>query len=706
MFRMLWVALLLAGLNTGAVAQAQSLAPESEDTILTEVALDEPELDTSPLPVRSPRPLLRPAETGRLMPNQPLSPDEPDNATAPITLSTTKVGIPTHEIGTAATVITRRQIQQMQPFSLTEVLRTVPGVDVVQNGYLGATSSIFMRGMNAGHTLILLDGVRLNDPIAPDRTFSFIDQISPDAVERVEVLRGPQNSLYGSDAMGGVINIITRQGETGKPTLYAKITAGSQGALQEDLAVRGQWSDKLKSFWHMTRQDVRGISAASSRYGMTSFGTRYNNAEPDGFHNTSIMGRTEFTPRKNLTLDLVTLLTRARYDLDSSGGYMGDDPNFTGTNRILTLSGGSRLKLFDNRYEQVTRIAFTDNRRENLNEADAFSTYKSHDRYSGKLLNLDFQNNFYLHRSNTLTAGLNLQHEWGNSYYHDAFFPTTFNTRSATNTAFYVQDHIQLWNRWFTTLGYRLDHHNRFGGSHNFRAASTYVLPKTGTRLKGSLGTGFKAPTLSQLYGNFGPNPNLKPETSLGWDAGIEQGLFAQKIQLGATVFQNQVKNLIDFKEIAPFTSLYYNVNQARTQGLETYLTSQPFSCLQLRASYTYTDTKTLSAGANQGDPLLRRPRNKLSLNINYHPTNRLNVNLDITHTGDRSDVYFSPVTFSSRTLKLKAYTLINLALEYTLTDHVTLYGRLVNLLDTPYETVKGYGAPRISAYGGLKLAL
>lgn len=699
-FRFFVISLLAALIGTGLLLPAQAEA----DVELVEIALDPAELDSTPSPPSA-------AEVGWQEQQQAESQELPplqDSATAPLMLQTTKIGIPTSQTGTSATVITRQQIQQMQPFTLTEVLAKVPGVDVVRNGYLGGTSSIFMRGMNAGHTLVMVDGVRMNDPIAPDRTYSYIDQISPDAVERIEVLRGPQSTLYGSDSMGGVVNIITREGEAGKPTLYAKVTAGSQGTLQEDIGLGGRYGDKLKSFLHVTRQDVRGISSASSRYGMNSFGTFYNNAEPDGFHNTSIIGRTEYTPFKNLSFNLASAYSKARYDQDSSGGYMGDDPNYVGKNRTFTLSGGSKLKLFEDRYEQITRLAFTNIHREGFNEPDLLSAFKSHEVYRGKLLNFDFQNNFHLHRTNTLTAGINAQHEWGDSLYRSASmfgpFNSDFQTRSATQTSFYLQDRIQLWDRWFTTLGYRMDHHNRFGNYNNFRADSVYTIKKTGTSFKGSFGTGFKAPTISQLYGNFGANPDLQPETSTGWDAGIEQNLLGSRMQLGATFFQNHIRNLIQFKEVAPFTNLFSNVAKARTQGIEAYVTSQPFRNLQIRSGYTFTDTEDLGPSATKGESLLRRPRHKVSLNINYQPVKRLNINLDVTHTGQRNDSDF--FYFPARTVKLKAYTLINLAVSLALTDHVSLYGRLVNLLDTPYETVKGYGNPRISAYGGLKVAL
>lgn len=612
-------------------------------------------------------------------------------------INTTKIGLPLEQVGNSVTVITRPQIEQRQATSLLEVLRGVPGVDIVQNGSFGSTSSIFMRGLNSEHTLIMIDGVRLNDPISPGRSFNYLDQISPDAVERVEVMRGPQGPLYGTDGMGGVINIITRRGE-GKPTLYAKLSAGSFGTLQQDYGASGHIGEKLRSFVHMTRQDTRGFSSAGSRYG---------NRELDGYHNTTLMGRVEYQPFKNWLMDLATNFTQARFDLDNEGGFGNDDPNNTSKNRIFTISGGSRLKLFNDKVEQITRLSLTDSRRSTNNDVDIDNPFDKLDSlYRGKLLALDVQNNFYLHRTNTLTAGLNMQHEWGNSIYNSSSmfgpFISEFSNRSATTTAFYAQDHIQLWNRWFTTLGMRVDHHNRFGNYPTYRAASTYIVRKTGTSFRASFGTGFKAPTISQMFGPFGANPDLKPETSTGWDAGIEQSLFDNRVQLGTTVFQNHVKDLIQYSSLSRG---YDNIAKARMQGMEAFVASQPFRNLQLRASYTYTDTKDLSiGGADSGDPLLRRPRNKFSVNMNYQPHRKVNINLDITHIGQRLDKDFN--MFPAAQVKLAAFTLVNLAVSYDVTKNINVFGKLVNILDTPYEMVKGYGTPRISAYGGLRLAL
>jgi vitamin B12 transporter len=279
-------------------------------------------------------------------------------------------------------------------------------------------------------------------------------------------------------------------------------------------------------------------------------------------------------------------------------------------------------------------------------------------------------------------------------------FSSEFQNRSATNLAFYLQDTIKLWDRWFTTLGMRSDHHNRFGHYNTYRAASTFIIRETGTSLKASYGTGFKAPTLFQLYSSFG-DPGLNPETSLGWDAGIEQSFFRNRLQLGATYFQNRINNLIQFSPMF----VYENIAKARTQGMEAFITANPLRNLFLKASYTYTDTKDLSMGsATSGDPLLRRPRNKFSINMNYQPHRKVNVNVDVTHIGQRNDMDFN--TFPAAEVKLASFTLVNLAVSYDITRNINLFGKLVNMLDTPYETVKGYGAPRISAYGGLRLAI
>jgi vitamin B12 transporter len=666
-----------AAQSTGVQTSVQPVAQSA----LEEIALDPAELDTTPPPAKARQ------ETAE---QKPLS--APGQHAKPLVLQSTKIGLPAKQSGVSSTIITRQDIQQMHADTLLDVLTQSPGVDVVRNGGLGGTSSVFMRGMNSEHTLILVDGIRLNDPMSPGRSFNYLDQVSPDAVEQVEVLRGPQGPLFGSDAMGGVINIITRSGE-GPLKLYAQLEGGSYGSLQENASASGSMlGNKLRYFFHANRQDVANMSASSARYG---------DHERDGYHNTSLMGKLQFQPTDNYSLQLFNTYTRALVDLDNYGGPGGDDPNYYTDNRIWLTGLTSNLKLFDNRFEQITKLSWTNQKRSNVNDTDwdhPFDMERS--RYQSNLMALDVINNFYLHPSNTLTLGFNLQKEMGDTrYYSDSqygVYKSVFDDRSITDFAFYAQDHINIKERLFTTLSARRDQYDRFGGYTSYHADTVFPIRKTGTTFKSSFGTSFKAPTLYQMFSQYG-DPNLKPETMLGWDAGVEQALFGNRVQVGVTCFQNQVKNLIQFP-----VDRYENVAKARMQGLEFYATTQPFKNLRIRSSYTYTDTKDLIGG----DPLLRRPRNKMVFNINYQPFTKLNMNLNIAHMGQRDDLYYDNSTFSSRNVKLESFTRVDLAMSYDLTRHINVFARLANLLDSPYELVKGYSVPRFSAYGGLRMSL
>lgn len=619
------------------------------------------------------------------------------NGSSGLVIQATKLYMPIEEIGGSVSVITKEQIQQMQAQSVTEILQEVPGVTVVQNGGLGGTTSVFIRGTDSDHTLILLDGVRINDPVSPARTFNYLDQLSVDSIEQVEVLKGPQSTLYGSDAIGGVINIVTPSGE-GRPTLTGRVTAGSFGILQQDVSAGGQLGS-VKGFFHMTRQDVNNFSAAGARYG---------NRERDGYHNTNLIGKLQYQPFPNLDLDVLTQYSRAKFDLDRAGGFNTDDPNFDSSNRFFLLNGGGKLRLLDNRFEQVLRVSVTDHKRKTWNDPDTASNSFERSEFNGQVFNLDAHNNTHLLRnsviSDTLTLGLNLQHEKADSdaRFDGTFGPfrSTFRNRSATNLAFYAQDVIRLFERLYTTVGVRTDDHNRFGRHTTYKAGSSYLIEKTGTTLKASYGTGFKAPALFELYSSFGGNPNLNPETTAGWDAGIEQSIWHNRVQLSSTYFQNRIKNLIVFNN-----NLNQNISKARTQGIETAITVHPCQKMTLQGNYTYTDTKDLSSNTStSGDPLLRRPRHQYSIKLNYTPIKKLNLNVLVSHVGLRNDLNF--VTFPADPVKLKAYTLVNLAAQYHLSKHLTLFGRLANLFDTPYEMVKGYGTARISAYGGLQFKL
>jgi len=610
-----------------------------------------------------------------------------------VVVTATRVETPIEEIASSMTVISSKEIERKKKATVSEVLKGIEGLDVVQTSGVGRDTSIFIRGANSEHTLVMIDGVEVNDPISPGRSYDFA-HLTVDNIERIEVIRGPQSTLYGSDAIGGVINIITKKGE-GRPKFFASAEGGTFMTFRESTGVSGgnRW---INYSLGLSRFDTNGISAANKKDG---------NYERDGYKNSSLSARLGFAPQENLDVDFIFHYIDAKTDLDNSGGAGGDDPNYVQKSKQLLFKTQVGLSLFDHRWTQKLAFATTDNDRDVKNKKDdqhPFDSEQGH--YDGQLIKLDWQHNLQLHKTNDLTFGLEYEEEEGKSRYYwesqwgpgESLFPKkTVNTKGC-----YIQDQIKLWDRLFATLGVRIDDHSRFGTETTYRIAPAYLIKETGTKMKGTFGTGFKAPTLYQLYAPatlWGPigNKDLKPEKSKGWDFGVEQNFLKNRVILGATYFRNDFKDLIQYE----MGQGYINIAKAKTEGIELFSSVKPVDDLTVRVNYTYTDTEDKTTG----ETLIRRPKNKIGLDLNYHFLKRGNVNLGVIYAGERDDKDFS--ISPPRRVKLDQYTLVNLAASYDISKNFQLFGRVENLLDKDYEEVKGYGTPGLSIFGGIKLS-
>ncbi|MBI4641541.1 MAG: TonB-dependent receptor [Candidatus Tectomicrobia bacterium] len=609
-----------------------------------------------------------------------------------VVITATRIETPSREVASSITVITEREIENKQKTTVLELLRSIPGLDVVQQGGPGRVASIFIRGAKVEHTLVLIDGVEVNDPISPGRAYDFAN-LTTDNIERIEILRGPQSTLYGSDAIGGVINIITKKGE-GKPGFFISTQGGSFTTFRENAGVSGG-NKRVNYSLGISRFDTNGISAASEKDG---------NREKDDYKNTSLSGRLGLTPTEIFGIDVFLRYIDSRFDIDNFGGVGGDDPNRRSDSRQLFFRTEARLSLFDDLWDQKLGFSLTDHDRNDNDDPDADHPLDFlRSSFSGQLLKFDWQHNFVLHETNTLTLGLETEEEKGESDFRSesAFGPFTsrFEEKTARTTGFYLQDQIKLLSSFFTTLGVRLDDHSRFGSEVTYRIAPAYLFKETGTKIKATYGTGFKAPTLFQLFSSFG-NENLNPEKSRGWDIGIEQDLWEKRLTLGVTYFRNDFDNLIDFVfDPSTFESGFENVAEAESKGIELFASIRPIDDLSIRASYTYTDTEDKSTG----EELLRRPKNKFGLDLDYRFLEMGNVNLTLVYVGKRDDLDFS--TFPAARVALGSYTLVNLAASYAITKNFQLFGRVENLLDDQYEEVKGFGTPGISAFAGAKVS-
>ena len=612
-----------------------------------------------------------------------------------IVVTATRIETPARELASSVTVITRAELERSKRPTVLEALREVMGLAVVQNGGPGSSSSAFLRGANSEHLLVLLDGVEVNDPINPSRSYDFA-HLSVENVDRIEILRGPQSTLYGSDALGGVINILTRKGQ-GKPRLTFSSQGGSFKTLASAVELGGS-SGRLNYAFGLSQFSSAGISAASAALS--------GNTEKDGYRNLGLSGRLGIVLSDHLEADLIVRSTSARTSLDNFGGPGGDDPNSVQDYRSFFLRGQARGLFLENRWEQKLGFSYIDSRRDHDNPVDAAHPFDSErGTFKGGLLKLDWQNNIFLHSSNTLTLGADLARERGESAYASYSlwgpYESDFPRRTADTAGIYVQDQWKIDERFFATVGARLDHHSRSGTALTYRLAPAYFLAATQTKFKATLGTGFKAPSLYQLYAPetfWGPigNERLKPEESLGWDVGIEQYFLNGTILAGMTYFRDDFRNLIDFD----FSQGYINIGRARTRGLELSGEVRSIENLRLRISYTSLDARDLDSGAD----LLRRPRDKFTAQVDWTFLKKWSAGLSAVYTGRRADKDFSGLV--ERDVTLPGYWLVDAVLSYAVLSRMELFLRLDNILDARYETVFGYGTPGFSVYGGFKIRL
>ncbi|HHJ38998.1 MAG: hypothetical protein AXA67_10980 [Methylothermaceae bacteria B42] len=593
----------------------------------------------------------------------------------PLVVTATRIPQPLSKIGRSITVITAEDIAARQVFTLSDVLRSVPGLDVVQTGGLGKTTSLFLRGANSNHTLVLIDGIEVNDTASPGAAFDFAN-LTVDNIERVEILRGPQSILYGSDAIGGVINIVTKLGK-GKPGASLSAEGGSFSTWK----LGGNSAGSLDSVsYSISASHLKsgGFSAADDRLG---------NQEDDSYKNTTVSARMGWQALDNLNLDVAARFHHSETDIDDCGGPNCDDPNNRQEGDQIFVRGQGKLGLFDDFWQQTLRLSYSRTERRNRDQLEPGDQFALDSNFRGEKFKLDWQNNLNLTSWDTLVFGITTETEW--------FDTNEIDTKSATTKGYYGQNQIEIWDRFITTAGVRYDDHNRAGGKVTWGVSQAVLIPETNTKLHASYGKGFKAPSLFQLLapaGQFGPigNPDLKPERSRGWDVGIDQSFWEDKILLGATYFHNQFTNLIDFE----FGTGYVNTAAARSVGVESYVEIQPLDILTLRGSYTFTNTED-----NQENALFNRPRHKGSFDADLAILENGHLHLNVLTVGSRRFSSFSVKQ------KLPTYVVVNLAGSYQILPNFTVFGRINNLLDKEYEEVPGYGASRVAGFGGFRLS-
>ncbi len=599
-----------------------------------------------------------------------------------IVVTATRIPTPQSQIASSITVITAEDIAARQEQSLPDALKEVPGLNVVQSGGPGGQTSLFMRGTNSNHTKVLVDGIDLSDPSNPTGAFDFAHLLLQD-VQKIEVLRGPQSGLYGSDAIGGVVNIITKSG-AGPAQLTASLQGGSFDTFNQAATVGGA-ADRLH--YMFTVDHIHSGATPVTPLGLLQPGEQRID---DYYDNLSASTKLGFDVTEHFDLGLVARYIDTHLRFTSNDYSLFPAPPADVQSKNDTKQFYTRLTAhglaFDGVIESTLGVTY------GRSESDDFTPggFPSPDSaYIGSRVKLDYQGNIRLAATQTLVVGAEHQRD-------EVQDPLSANT---TINSGYVELQSAFADNFFNTLSARYDDNDRFGSKVTYRVAPVYTVGGTGTMLKATLGTGFKAPTLSQMFQNFPDfgffaNPDLKPERSVGWDAGFEQPFANDTFRFGATYFRNDIRDLIE--DNLTFTS-YINVGHVVTQGVESFLTFQPFRELTLRADYTYTE----ATDQTTHEELLRRPKNKATLRASWQATPKLLLDSTVLYVGSwvdgNRDFSVEPVTGPS-------YTTWDLAGTYVLNQNFSVFARVNNLLDKTYETPVGFLAPSIGAFAGVKI--
>lgn len=600
--------------------------------------------------------------------------------------SPTTVPTPVDQVASSITVITAADIARDQRRTVPDALATVPGLNIVQSGGPGGQTSVFMRGTNSNHTKVLIDGIDVSDPSNPNRSFDFGQLLTAD-IERIEVLRGPQSGLYGADALGGVISITTKKGE-GPPKMTGLIEGGSFDTFNQQASLSGSEGRFSYSF---NAAHFHSNSTPVTPLYLLPPGQKRNN---DIYDNWTLSSRLGAELSENVAVNWVGRYTDAK--LNFTGDAYDPNPPYSSAPaaqqstqqvRQFFTRGEAVVTLFDGRFRNYFGINYTDHW--NWNQAqNGVPTVNLGDR-----VKYDWRGVAAILPGHTLVVGAEQETER---------LRTAKLSAENGNKGGYVELQSEFAKRVFVVANVRVDDNDRWGTHTTYRVAPAVLLPVTETKLKASVGTGFKAPTLSQQFADFPPtffaNPNLKPEESLGYDVGFEQPLFNDRIRFGATWFHNDITNLITSVRLSPGVSTSDNVNKATTEGVEAFLTVAVTDRFRVRGDYTYTkaiDEKT-------GLELLRRPRHKGSVTAIWTPIDQLMLSATVLHVGDWID---GNRDFSVPRLVAPGYTTVNLAANYDLNENARLFARIDNLFDQRYEDPTGFLRPSLGVFGGIRLA-
>ena len=568
------------------------------------------------------------------------------------------------EVGSSVTIITAEEIEELGFDFALDAVAAAPGVTINSNGAFGGSASVRIRGASSEQTLVLIDGVAVNDPTSPGGGFNFA-RLDTENIERIEVLKGPQSTLWGTDAIGGVVSITTKRPDEGLGGSvfgeYGSFNTFRGGASVENANDTGDFRLAIVGM------SLDGISKADENDG---------NSEDDPYQALTLSAKGGLNLGGDARLSADVLWTDAESDFDASGGPGGDADRVSETEELsvnVSLTGS----LLDGRLENLLLIGYSDISRENFsNGASSFTSEGDRTIYR-------YQGTLSINEMNTLAFGA--EREESNANGDDTSIDGLFALYEFKPTT-----QITL------TGGLRVDDHERFGSETTGRVAAAFN-PNDQLTLRASWGQGFKAPTIFQTTffccGATEPNADLQPETSEAFDIGLDWRSTDGRAEAGITYFDQETENQIDFSFAV---GGYQNIDQVDSRGVELYGAYQLTDSLSVSADYAYIDAED-----GVGNVVARVPEHSGDVTLSIDPEGPFSGAVLVRYNGEeQDDTDFDGVPDTP----VDAWTRVDLTGSYDLNDQVEFFGRVENLFDEEYQQILGYGTPDLSGYLGIRL--
>jgi vitamin B12 transporter len=617
---------------------------------------------------------------------------EPVQNLDPVVVTATKTPVPLKQVTSAVEVITEEELRKQQIKTVADALRLSQGLAVFSSGGPGAEVTVRMRGGSPSQTLVLIDGAIVNSTTLGYYSFA---NLSTDNIERIEILRGPQSMLWGGDAVGGVINIITKRG-TDTPRVGGFFEYGSFSSIREGAHASGQ-KGPLDVSVSLSRWDTTGFSAADYRLGAS---------ERDAYHNWQGSSRVGLALPHDGRVDLTFRWLNNSINLDNLSPPPKDVFG-SKTREQEVIYGASYDQPFTDWWSQKLTLTHNEDRalflpgtRQRNLVTGAFSVPAGSPNETKTSTNrMEVQENFRIAKPLLLSTGYQFREQVGGNN-------TGLLSRLIQSHAGFAEAQLNAWDRVFATAGVRQDSYSTFGDATTYRGTGGYLLQETNTKFRGSYATGFRAPTINDLFfPNFG-NPNLGPEKSQGADIGVDQRFLGDRVRLSGGYFWNRFRNLIlnsnNDPACAPFSTFLScprNIGAAVTKGWEaslgvSLLRDRPFAKnLDLRAQYTNTLTRDLATALR----LPRWPVDQWSALLSYQPVEPLVVTLAARYVGSR----FNDLQNKQN---LRAFDVWAFSATYDVTKRIQVYTRVENLFDEKYEEILNAGTAVRSIYVGIKV--